>query len=55
MERKSHLTKRAPLRGTQPKYYSDCSSVSFMGSLMFLYTTGITATACKTKLTWVAI
>lgn len=54
-ERKSHLTKRAPLRGTQPKYYSDCSSVSFMGSLMFLYTTGITATACKTKLTWVAI
>lgn len=50
MKRKPHSTKYAPLRGTQPTSYSDCSS----GPLMLLYTTGITSTACKTKVTWVA-
>lgn len=32
MKRKPRWTKYAPLRGTQPKSYSDCSSVSFMRS-----------------------
>lgn len=32
MKRKPHSTKYAPLQGTQPKSYSDCSSVSFMRS-----------------------
>lgn len=32
MKRKPHSTKHAPLRGTRPKSYSDCSSVPFMRS-----------------------
>lgn len=32
MKRKPHSTKDAPLWGTQPKHYSDCSPVSFMRS-----------------------
>lgn len=53
MKRKPHWTKDAPLWGTKPTSYSDCSSVSLMrSSFNAIVHHWITSTACKT--TWEA-